>query len=89
MTNLSDHDNMTIVMQVVSKARFKAQLLEFLRKVEKNKKPLIVTHDGRPVVKVTPYKEDEDSVLKALRGSVISYKKPSEPVGLEDWEALR
>lgn len=89
MTKDNDHGNMSVVMQIISKSQFKAQLLEFLRKVEKDKKPLVVTHDGRPVVKVTPYKEDEDSVLKALRGSLVSYKKPSEPVGLEDWEALK
>lgn len=80
---------MTIVMQTVSKAQFKAQLLEYLRKVEKDKEPLIVTHAGKPVVKVTPYVEDSKEILKSLRGTVLRYDKPNEPVGLEDWEALK
>ena len=80
---------MTIVMQTVSKAQFKSHLLEYLRKVEKDKKPLIVTHAGKPVVDVTPHKEDPTELLKSLRGTLVYYKDPNEPVGLEDWEALK
>ncbi|MBI3282562.1 type II toxin-antitoxin system Phd/YefM family antitoxin [Candidatus Curtissbacteria bacterium] len=80
---------MTIVMQTVSKAQFKSHLLEYLRKVEKDKKPLVVTHAGKPVVEVKPYKEKAENVLKSLRGTLIYYKDPNEPVGLEDWEALK
>lgn len=80
---------MTIVMQTISKAQFKSQLLEYLRKVEKDKKPLVVTHAGKPVVKVTPYVEDPQEILKSLRGSITKYEKPTEPVGVDDWEALK
>lgn len=76
-------------MQTVSKAQFKSHLLEYLRKVEKDKKPLIVTHAGKPVVEVTPYKEKDEDVLKSLRGTLVYYKDPNKPVGLEDWEALK
>lgn len=34
-------------------------------------------------------KVKDGSGLAKLRGSVISYKNPFEPVGLEDWEALK
>ena len=84
---------MTIVMQqMVSKSQFKAQALEFLREVEKQQVPLIITHEGKPVVKVIPYKEDpkdQEAILKSLRGSVLKYVDPTEPVGLEDWEVLK
>lgn len=79
---------MGIVMkQTVSKSQFKAGLLEYLRFVEKNKQPIIITHDGTAVAKVIPYKEE--STIKSLRKSVLSYKKPTEPVGAKDWEALK
>lgn len=82
---------MTIVMQTVSKSQFKAQALEFLREVEKSNTPLIITHGGKPVVKVMPYKEgiDPEATLKSLRGTLVFYKNPNEPVGLEDWEVLK
>ena len=77
---------MTIVMQqAVSKSEFKAQVLQYLRSVEKKKQPLVVTHGGKPVVQIIPYKEP--TFLQSLRKTVLSYKDPTEPVGDKDWEA--
>lgn len=88
MTKHNGHGTMAMVMQqVISKSQFKAELLDYLRKVEKSKQPVIITHGGIPVVKVVPYKEE--SVLKSLRKSVLSYKKSTEPVGVKDWEVLK
>jgi len=41
------------------------------------------------VLKIVPYLEDPEAALRALRDSVLVYGRPFEPVGLEDWEALR
>jgi prevent-host-death family protein len=73
----------------ISKSRFKARALEYFRQVEHSGKELIITDHGRPVLKVIPYASDPAKALAALRGSVIRYDAPTEPVGLEDWEALR
>lgn len=89
MTKSYDHDTMTIVMQIISKSRLKPQLLEYLRKVEKEKTSLVVTHEGKPVIKISPFTEDTSDIITSLRGSVISYKDPAKPVGEEDWEALK
>lgn len=79
------------MQQIVSKSQFKAQALEFLRGVETQKQPLVITHNGKPVAKVIPYQEelDQEAILKSLRGTLVYYKDPTEPVGLEDWEMLR
>lgn len=80
------------MQQTVSKSQFKAQALEYLRTVEKQKQPLIITHAGKPVIRVTPYKEEPENpkaILESLRGSVKYYQDPDEPVGLSDWEALK
>lgn len=78
------------MQQVVSKAQFKAQALEYLRTVESKKQSLIITHAGKPVVKVIPYKiQSQEEILKSLRGTVLKYEDPTESVGLEDWEVLR
>lgn len=76
-------------MQVVSKSQLKSQLLEYLRTVEKEKKPLIITHMGKPVLKISPHKEDAQNTLQALRNSVISYENPTSPVGETDWEIAK
>jgi prevent-host-death family protein len=84
---------MAIVMkqtrQTVSKSRFKSRALEYFRQVEKSRKPLIITDRGKPVLRVVPFSEDHEELLKELRGSVVKYKDPTKPVGESDWDALR
>ncbi len=72
---------MAISIQQVSKSQFKSQLLGYLRQVEQEKQPLIVTHRGKPVVKVSPYKDKEklNSILASLRHTVVSYRYPAAP----------
>ena len=74
--------------ETVSKSQFKPRALEYFRQVEKTRTPLVITDRGRPVLKLVPYTEDPDEALKELRGSVLKYEEPTEPVGLEDWETL-
>lgn len=76
------------MLQTVSKSQFKPQALEYLRMVEKTKKPLVITHAGRPVVRVEPYVSNEDEIPAELKKSVISYKLPTKPVGVV-WEAMK
>lgn len=73
----------------ISKSKFKARALEYFRQVERTGGEIVITDHGRPVVKILPYSQDSAEALKALRGSVLRYDDPCEPVGLEDWEALR
>lgn len=88
LTILSDHDTMTIVMkQVISKSELKSKILAYLRYVESNNLQLVITHAGRPVVKIIPYKKKP--LLSSLRNTVLSYKNPTEPVGENDWEILK
>ena len=74
--------------KTVSKSQFKPHALEYLRQVEKTRKPLVITDRGRPVLKLVPYTEDPDEALQELRGSVLKYEAPTEPVGMEEWETL-
>jgi prevent-host-death family protein len=73
----------------VSKSQFKARALEYFRTVEASHKPVVITDRGRPVLKVVPYTEDPEEIMKDLRGSVVKYKDPTKPVGEADWKALR
>lgn len=75
------------MQQVISKSQFKAQVLEYLRNVEKKKQPLVITHVGKPVVKIIPYKDVQ--VLSGLLNTVVYYKNPTQPVEKNIWEALK
>jgi len=75
--------------KLISKSRFKPKSLEYFRQVEESGEELIITDRGRPVIKVIPYSAEPTNVVQLLRNSVKSYKKPVEPVGIEDWEDLK
>ncbi|GAB6064057.1 type II toxin-antitoxin system Phd/YefM family antitoxin [Deferrisoma palaeochoriense] len=77
-------------MQItVSKSKLKPKLLEYLRRVATTGEELVVTDRGKPVARIVPYREEaEEDVLASLRGTVVRYDRPTDPVGEDDWEAL-
>lgn len=75
--------------KVISKAQFKPKSLEMFRSVEQTGEELIITDHGRPVLKIVPYSEDPEQWFRGLRNTVIRYDKPFEPVGEDEWEALK
>ncbi len=79
-----------MTVRIISKSRFKPRALEYFRMVQETRQELIITERGHPVVKVVPYSEhDPLAALKELRGSVLEFRDPLEPVGEDDWEALK
>lgn len=76
-------------MQIqVSKSKFKAKALEMFRAVESTGESVVVTDHGKPTIEVRPYREMERSPLEVLKGSVIEYADPTEPVAEGEWEGL-
>ena len=73
---------------IVSKSQFKPKALEYLRLVEDLKRPLTITHGGKPVVRIIPYVDDQPKRALSLKGTVLLYDNPTDPVGEDDWEAL-
>lgn len=74
---------------VIPKSRLKSELLKLLRQVENTGQAIVITDRGRPVLKIVPYHEDPLEVLQTLRGSVLKYTDPMEPVDSKEWEALK
>jgi antitoxin (DNA-binding transcriptional repressor) of toxin-antitoxin stability system len=74
--------------QAVSKSLFKPRSLEYFRHIEQTGEELIITDHGRPVLKVVPYVADPEEHFKGLRGTVLKYDDPTEPVDVDSWEAL-
>ncbi|MFM8275725.1 MAG: type II toxin-antitoxin system Phd/YefM family antitoxin [Cyanobium sp.] len=75
----------------VSKSQFKAHALELFRQIEASGEPLVVTDHGRPTLEVRPYRPSQspsDDPLEQLRGSLLRYDHPLDPVAEGDWEAL-
>ncbi|MFI4938997.1 MAG: type II toxin-antitoxin system Phd/YefM family antitoxin [Burkholderiales bacterium] len=73
----------------VSKSEFKAKALEYFRQVESSGQSVIVTDHGKPVLEVRPYRGIERNPLDVLRGSVVRYDNPTEPIAADEWEAAQ
>lgn len=72
----------------ISKSKFKAQALEILRRVERTGEPITITDHGKPTLTVRRYEPAEPTPQARLKGSVIRYEDPFEPVDDETWDAL-
>lgn len=74
----------------VSKSQFKARALEYFRLVETQGEPLVVTDHGVPTLEIRRYQTSAARPpLERLRGSVLRYDQPTEPVAENDWDALQ
>lgn len=73
---------------LVSKSQFKARALEILRAVERSGEPVTITDHGKPTITVRRYEPATPTPFERLKGSVVRYEDPFEPVGDKDWEAL-
>lgn len=72
----------------VSKSEFKAKALEFFRQVESSGESVVVTDHGKPALEIRPYRGADRNPLDILRGSVLSYENPLDPVDVE-WESAQ
>ena len=66
---------------------FKAKALELFRQVERTGVPIVITDRGTPVLTLAPFRSAPNAAIAVLRGSVVKYNAPMEPVGAGDWEA--
>jgi hypothetical protein len=85
---------MSPMVAQVSKSEFEAKALELFQRIEATGEPLIIIGNGQPCLEVRRLDEPKiarsvEEVLKALGGMILRYDDPFEPVGVDDWEALK
>ena len=73
----------------VSKSNFKAKALEYFRQIEATGEPIVITERGRPKLEIRPVGSARHDPRETLRGALLKYDDPFEPVGVDDWEALK
>ncbi len=84
-----DNDQGHIMADSVSKSQFKAKALEFFRQVEATGTPIVITDNGRPTLEIRRYQQPIRDPFEVLRGSVLRYDDPTEPVGENEWDMLK
>jgi antitoxin (DNA-binding transcriptional repressor) of toxin-antitoxin stability system len=76
-------------MTSVSKSILKAKMLEYFRMIENNNEEIIVTSNGKPVLKVVPYNPKQSSkiIFSKFHGKIKYYSDLLENTSSE-WEEL-
>lgn len=73
----------------LSKSEFKPRALQDMREVQETGRELVITDRGEPVLKIVPYRSDPERALQVLRGTVVHYDDPTEPVVVDLWRTSR
>ena len=73
----------------IPKSVFKPKAFEYFRLVEEKRQEILITDRGRPVARISPVEVGDEHEIAELRGLLVKYVDPCEPVGAEDWEAAR
>ena len=73
----------------ISKSEFKAKALEFFRLIETSGESIIVTDHGKPTLEVRPYQDSDRKPFDILRGSVMRYDNPTDPIATDEWDAAK
>lgn len=75
------------MIETISKSKLKARMLEVFRELEASGKELIVTDNGRPVLKIVPIKEKASvtDLFGGLQGRVVYLEDMDTPT-LSEWE---
>jgi prevent-host-death family protein len=73
-------------MSEVSKGALKAKMLEYFRRVEETGEELIVTDNGRPVLRVVPFhaKTSAADLFGDVRGRVV-YREDILAPTIDEW----
>jgi antitoxin (DNA-binding transcriptional repressor) of toxin-antitoxin stability system len=73
--------------ETISKSKLKAKMLEIFRQLEDSGEELIVTHYGKPVLRVVPIKSKTtvEELFGDLQGNVTYLEDINQPT-LAEWE---
>ena len=72
----------------VPAAAFKATCLELMDHVRETGVEYVVTKHGTPVAKLVPYRAPRHRGFGSMKGTVLAYERPFEPIE-GDYEILR
>ena len=72
--------------ETISKSRLKARMLEIFRNIEASGEELIVTHHGKPVLRIVPLREKVTvlQLFASLQGRIRCHEDINEPT-IDEW----
>ena len=78
--------------KTVGAAEFKAKCLNLIDQMSNDGEPIVITKRGRPVAVLSPMPQSTpwQSIIGAMKGSVLTFEDPFSPVlSADDWNAAK
>lgn len=72
----------------ISKSAFRANALALFRQIEATGESVIITARGKPALEVRRVNDAVKNPLDILRGTLIRYDNPTDPVDDSNWDAM-
>ena len=73
-------------MEPISNSEFKARALEVFRAIESSGESRVITDHGKPTLEIRKLRRSDLPPLDVLRGTVLRFDGPTDPVAADDWE---
>ena len=83
---MSTHSNNTVV-RTIKASEFKAKCLKLMDEVAETGEEIVVTKNGRPTVRLVPYREKPDTWFGRDRGRIEILGDIISPIDVE-WDAI-
>ena len=83
---MSTDSGIPATTRTIKASEFKAKCLKLMDEVAESGEEIIITKHGRPVSRLTPYREKPKSLFGRGRGMIEIYGDIVEPLDVE-WEA--
>jgi prevent-host-death family protein len=77
---------MTIVMKNIPAGEFKAKCLHVIDEVQRLRIPIVITKRGKPVAKLVPLDEHQESFVGSMKGTMEIVGDIVAPIDVK-WEA--
>ena len=80
---------MITIPATISKIELEARMLELFREIEASGQELIVTDDGKPVLKIVPIKKKAsvDEIFGEWRGKIVIHEDLNTPT-IDEWDKV-
>jgi len=76
-------------MRTIAAGTFKAKCLAIMDEVQAKREPVLITKNGKPVARLVPVEEDQDSIFGFMKGKMKIIGDIESPIPASEWRRFK
>jgi prevent-host-death family protein len=76
-------------MRTIAAGAFKAKCLAIMDEVQAKREPVLITKNGKPVARLVPVEEDQDSIFGFMKGKMKIIGDIESPIPASEWRRFK